>query len=105
MAGIAVVPWGKLKGQTIDTVPLKDLGYYVKKAREALADQPKTRFHSTEQAWLEAVQAEMARRGEAPKDAPPKSKRIVTQDGPPPHTDEDSPYGSAEADAWQAQNE
>ena len=93
VTGDAVVPWGKYKGQPLSSIEAKDLGYYVKKARETLADDSKANFHAKERQWLAAVEAELAKRG--PKASPPKTKRVQivdeSTDGPPPHSDEDAP--------------
>jgi hypothetical protein len=57
-----VVPFGKNKGTSISDVDKKELAFLAKYATEAVANPEKARFQAQNQALLEAVRAEQARR-------------------------------------------
>ncbi|MFA5943216.1 MAG: hypothetical protein WC876_01980 [Candidatus Thermoplasmatota archaeon] len=71
--GVAVVPWGKMKGKPITDIEDKDIAYYEGKARESIADPAKSKFADREKRWLLSLEAEKKRRT-APADAKPDTK-------------------------------
>jgi hypothetical protein len=89
---VSVFPnYGRNKGGPIRGASMQDLEYYAGGARRSLADPSKSRWHDRERALLAAIEAEIARqRGGESGGAP--------GDEPPPHGDEDIPFGGNDDD-------
>lgn len=83
--GLLLPNYGRSKGMPVVGASLQDLEFYANGSRRSLADPGKARWHDKEKQLLAAIEAEIARqRGEDPP-AP-------SDDGPPPHGDEDMPF-------------
>lgn len=76
---VALPNYGKHKGEPISGADMATLEFYANGARRSLADETKARWHAREQALLDALMDEMARR-EGGND-----------EEPPPHSDGDAP--------------
>ena len=59
-----MVPFGKHKGTRITSAALtvRDLGWYRDTAEKAIADPEKAKWRAKEEAWRDAVVAEISRR-------------------------------------------
>ncbi len=81
--------YGSKKGMPIAGAALRDLEWYSKNAREAIADPSKAKWRERETLTLAALEAEIRRQsapgawsGEPPRDP----------DEPPPHSDDDAQF-------------
>lgn len=97
-AGVKV-PWGKLKGTPITELRDDQLGYYIGKAKEAIADPEKAKWKAKEGVWLGHLEAEKKRRIEPEKpaaEAPAAGAKSKT-----PHPDDLPPFDEGEREAGQ----
>jgi hypothetical protein len=63
--------YGQKAGQPVSGAALKDLEFYKKGCLRTLDDPAKSRFHGSERALLDAINAEIARQSGGSGDAPP----------------------------------
>jgi hypothetical protein len=86
--------YGRAKGAPIAGASKQDLDFYANGARRSLGDPAKSNFHAKEQALLDAINAEIARRQSAGDDRQSDGSRPGEDDQnePPPHTDDDQPF-------------
>jgi hypothetical protein len=82
-------PYGRSKGSPIAGASIKDLEFYINGSRRSLDDPSKARWHDKERVLLAVMEAELARRTDAPSPGPEGSDDF--DDGPPP-LDDDVPF-------------
>lgn len=66
---VALVPFGKTKGQPVTSIDDGDLAWHIKAARENIANPEKAKFKPKTERWLAACLAEQARRAAPPSPA------------------------------------
>jgi hypothetical protein len=78
-------PYGRSKGLPVSGATLQDLEFYANGCRRTLGDPSKSRWHDKERVLLAAIETEIARQRDGGEPGP-------TDDGIPPHGDEDAPF-------------
>lgn len=90
--GMVFPNYGRSKGTPVAGAAMNDLEFYANGCRRTLADPNKSRWHDKERVLLAAIEAEMARQGQAaPAEEAPAAGGFDEQFGPP-LTDDDIPF-------------